>query len=201
MSLLLRLNISKNEGSLLLTTENLIDWDVLLSKIVHQSGDPISMETVLDKSDAANNNSELLKSYLTIADTWKSAGYNLKNVKWFDYYPGEHFDKSVETKFEKLVNAKARRVWISEIMPGMTAPYHWDVEDHEDTWLAEGDLVRYTCFIEKPTDGHIFVLDDQHFYNATQHSIIKWNHYKQYHAGANCGFTPFYLFHFLGTPL
>lgn len=201
MCLTLRLNTSKNKGLLLLTTKNLIDWDVLLSKIVHQSGDLVSMSAVLEKSNEAYRNPELLKSYHSIAQTWISAGYDLKNVKWHDYYPGEHFDKSIETTFEKLTNSKARRVWISEIMPGMTAPYHWDVEDYESIWLAEGDLVRYTCFIEKPTDGHIFVLDDQHFYNAPQHSIVKWKNYKQYHAGANCGFTPFYLFHFLGTPL
>lgn len=184
----------------MLTTKNLIDWDDIISSIVSQNGDLICMSSVLNKSSTIKKDSELLNSYRQIAETWKMAGYNLENVKWNDYYPGEHFDCIVATTFEQLVKAKARRVWISEIMPGMTAPYHWDVEDHEKQWLEEGDLVRYTCFIEKPTDGHIFVLDDKHFYNTEQHSVIKWNNYKQYHAGANCGFSSFYLFHFVGTP-
>lgn len=184
----------------MLTTEHLVNWDAVISSIIPQSGDPISMAAVLDKSSTIKQDSELYNSYQQIAETWKTAGYNLKNVKWYDYYPGQHFDRVIETTFEQLVNAKARRVWISEIAPGITAPYHWDVEDHEKQWLEEGDLVRYTCFIETPKDGHVFVLGHQHFYNPLQHSIIKWDHHRQYHAGSNCGFEPFYLFHFLGTP-
>lgn len=184
-----------------MTSEHLIDWDAIVCSIVPQSGDPISMSTVLDKSSTIKQDSKLRTSYQQISETWNAAGYNVENVKWHDYYPSQHFDRAVETSFEQLVNAKARRVWISEIMPGASAPYHWDVEDHETQWSVEGDLVRYTCFIEKPTDGHIFILENQHFYNPAQHSIIKWNNHRQYHAGANCGFDPFYLFHFLGTPL
>lgn len=184
----------------MLTTEHLINWDKIISSIVPQNSDVISMATVLDKSSTIKENPELLDSYDQIAETWQAAGYNLKNIKWHNYYPGEHFDRVVEFSFEQLVNAKARRVWISEIAPGITAPYHWDVEDHEKQWLEEGELVRYTCFVEKPTAGHIFVLGDKHFYNARQHSIIKWDNHKQYHAAANCGFRSFYLFHFVGTP-
>ncbi len=185
---------------MMITTENLIDWDNILNSIIPESGDPISMDLVLDKSTMKDKNSKLLDSYIEISNTWKNAGYDLKNIKWFDYYPDEHYSKQVETIFENIVKADARRVWISEIMPGRSAPYHWDVDDHEEEWLSKGELVRYTCFIEKPTFGHIFILDNQYFYNPDQHSIIKWEDYRLFHAGTNCGHTPFYLFHFLGTP-
>lgn len=184
----------------MLTTKNLIDWNGIISNISPASGDPISMSAVLGKSTQSKFDKNLMSDYEEISETWVNAGYNLLNIKWYDYYPGEHFDKSVETAFEDVVNARARRVWISELMPGMTSPYHWDVEDFEKQWLEEGELVRFTCFIEPATDGHIFVLEDQHFYNPEQHQIIKWKNHRQYHAGANCGFKPFYLFHFLGTP-
>jgi len=184
---------------MMLTTKNLIDWDRIIFNISPRSGDPITMSAVLNKSEHARTDKQLMSDYEEIAKTWLNAGYNLENIKWYDYYPGEHFDKSIETAFENLVNAKARRVWISEIMPGITSPYHWDVEDYEQQWLSEGNLVRYTCFIEQPTDGHIFVLEDHHFYNPEQHLVIKWENHRHYHAGSNCGFKPFYLFHFLGT--
>ncbi len=183
-----------------ITTKNIIDWDSIIRSIVPQSGDPISMDLVLDKSTMKNTNSKLLESYKEISKTWKDAGYDLKNIKWFDYYPTEHFSKEVETVFENLINATARRVWISEIMPGRNAPYHWDVDDHEDQWLLEGPLIRYTCFIQKPSFGHIFVLEDTNYYNIEQHTVIKWEDYRAYHAGTNCGYEPYYLFHFLGTP-
>lgn len=183
-----------------ITTENLIDWNDVLQSLIPESGDPITMDLVLDKSTIKDTNSKVMDAYTKISQTWIDAGYDLKNIKWFDYYPGEHFDKQIETVFENLVNAKARRVWISEIMPGRSAPYHWDVDDHEEFWLNEGPLIRYTCFIEKPVFGHIFVLDNQHYYNEPQHSVIQWNDHRAYHAGTNCGPEPFYLFHFVGTP-
>jgi hypothetical protein len=182
------------------STESLIDWDQIVSTIIPKSGDLIKMNAVINKSAKSRENTKLLNSYNEIADTWVQAGYNLENIEWYDYYPGEHFPLEVQTTFSNIVNADPKRVWISEVMPGRCAPYHWDVEDHEDEWLKTGELVRYTCFIDTPKFGQLFILDQDHFYNCSKHRIIKWNHYKDYHAGSNCGYEPHYLFHFLGQP-
>jgi hypothetical protein len=85
-------------------------------------------------------------------------------------------------------------------MPGQCVPYHYDVEDKEKEWLDEGGLVRYVCFIDKPQFGHVLILEDKCLYNVKTHEIYKWDNYRSFHAGANCGTTPYYLFHFLGTP-
>lgn len=178
-----------------------IDWDSIIESLPHKDGDLISMSSVLNKSTAAKTDDELFLSYKEICDTWVKAGYDVEKICWYDYYPEEHFAIEVQEKFSEIVSAIPRRVWISEIHPGRCAPYHWDVEDNEKEWLEYGELVRYTCFIDKPRFGHVFIIEDRHFYNVEQNTIVKWDHYKNYHAGTNCGYEPYYLFHFLGTPL
>ena len=106
----------------------------------------------------------------------------------------------MQNKFAELVNVIPRRTFVSEVYPGRCVPYHWDVEDMEEEWLKEGDLVRYACFMDKPKFGHIFILEDEMHYNPKQHDIIEWDFYKNWHAGSNCGSEPWYLFHMLGTP-
>jgi len=183
------------------TTSNLIDWDSILHNIVPRTGDYNSVKSVVNRSESNwEEDPALLGSYQEVIGTWQNANYDLNNIEWWDYYPGEHFDISVQEAFADLVNATPRRVFISELMPGQCVPYHWDVEDHEDEWLKDGPLVRYVVFIDKPKFGHVFMFDKESFYNIEQHRIYQWDSYKNYHAGTNCGSEPYYLFHFLGTP-
>jgi len=116
-------------------------------------------------------------------------------------YPGKHFDIEVQNKFADIVNADPRRVFVSELWPGRCVPKHWDVEDQEKEWLAEGELKRWVVFIDKPKFGHVLLFDNQDaFYNIPQHQVWEWDHYRNWHAGTNCGSEPYYLFHFLGKP-
>jgi hypothetical protein len=183
------------------TTSGIIDWNLIIESIVPKTGDHNNVTSVVNRSDKeATDNQQLLNSYRGIIDTWKQANYNLKNIEWWDYYPGKHFDISIQEKFADLVNADPKRVFVSELFPGHNVPYHWDVEDKEQEWLAAGDrLVRYVCFIDKPKFGHVLILEDECFYNIDQHSIYEWSSYRSHHAGTNCGSTPYYLFHFLGA--
>ena len=183
------------------TTENIIDWDVVLEKIVPRTGDYNSVKSVVDRSESNwEDDPTLLGSYHEVIGTWKKANYDLNNIEWWDYYPGPHFDIDIQDKFANLVNADPLRVFISEVMPGQCVPYHWDVEDHEEEWLKIGPLVRYVCFVDKPKFGHVLIVDQQCFYNMDQHRIYQWNNYRDHHAGTNCGTEPYYLFHFLGRP-
>lgn len=182
------------------STKDLIDWDAIIASIIPRSGDYNSVKSVIDRSESNwADDPALLGSYHEIIDTWQQANYDLNNIEWWDYYPGEHFDISVQDKFAELVNAIPRRVFVSEVMPGHCVPYHWDVEDHAEEWLKDGPLVRYVCFIDKPKFGHVFILGEECFYNAEQHLSYQWDDYQNYHAGTNCGTEPYYLFHFLGT--
>lgn len=183
------------------TTKDLIDWDSIISSLVPKTGDYNSVKSVVDRSEANwKDDPALLGSYHEIIGTWQKAKYDLNNIEWWDYYPGQHFDIDVQDKFANLVNAEPLRVFISEVMPGQCVPYHWDVEDHEEEWLKLGPLVRYVCFIDKPKFGHVLILDEEFFYNTAQHLVYEWNSYRNYHAGTNCGTEPYYLFHFLGRP-
>jgi hypothetical protein len=183
------------------TTKDIIDWDVILEKIVSRTGDYNSVKSVVDRSESNwEDDPTLLGSYHEVIGTWKKANYDLNNIEWWDYYPGNHFDNDVQDKFAELVNADPLRVFISEVMPGQCVPYHWDVEDHEEEWLKIGPLVRYVCFVDKPKFGHVLIVDQECFYNAEQHLIYQWNNYRDHHAGTNCGTEPYYLFHFLGRP-
>jgi len=183
------------------TTKDIIDWDSVLEKITPRTGDYNSVKSVVDRSESNwEDDPTLLGSYHEVICTWKKANYDLDNIEWWDYYPGNHFDISVQDKFANLVNAEPLRVFISEVMPGQCVPYHWDVEDHEEEWLKIGPLVRYVCFVDKPKFGHVLIVDQECFYNAEQHQIYQWNNYRDYHAGTNCGSKPYYLFHFLGRP-
>lgn len=184
------------------STLGIIDWQEIIAICKSRSdGDFNSVGTVVDRSESSwQEDPELLGSYRDVINIWKTAGYDLEKIQWYDYYPGVHFDIDVQNKFADIVNADPRRVFVSELWPGRCVPYHWDVEDKEKEWLAEGDLVRYACFMDKPQFGHVLIIEDELFYNAKEHDVWEWDNYKNWHAGANCGSEPYYLFHFLGKP-
>jgi hypothetical protein len=191
------ISMTKYVGS----TKDLIDWDSVIASITPRSGDYNSVTSVVDRSESNwSDVPELLGSYHEIIDTRQKANYDLTNIEWWDYYPGQHFDVSIQNKFAEFVNVEPLRVFISEVMPGQCVPYHWDVEDHEEEWLKLGTLVRYVCFIDKPKFGHVLIIDQECFYNTEQHLVYEWDNYKYHHAGTNCGTDPYYLFHFLGRP-
>ena len=191
------ISMTKYVGS----TKDLIDWDSVIASIIPRSGDYNSVTSVVDRSESNwSDVPELLGSYHEIIDTWQKANYDLNNIEWWDYYPGQHFDVNIQNKFAEFVNAEPLRVFISEVMPGQCVPYHWDVEDHEEEWLQLGSLVRYVCFIDKQKFGHVLIIEQECFYNAEQHIVYEWDNYRDHHAGTNCGTDPYYLFHFLGRP-
>lgn len=183
------------------TTEGIIDWDPIVNICRSKNdGDFNSVTTVVDRSEAEAEG-DLLNSYHDVISTWQNGGYNLEEIQWYDYYPGDHFDIEIQNKFANLVNAEPLRVFVSEVHPGRNVPYHWDVEDKEQEWLKQGDLKRWVCFMDKPRWGSVLILEDECFHNVEQGAVYEWDHYRSYHAGTVCGQHSQYLFHFLGRPL
>lgn len=182
-------------------TADKINWDNII-RLCQDSDypDKNTVTSVVDRSEAeASGDSKLLASYRNVIATWQQAGYNLKDIIWYDYYPGQHFPLEVQTIFSEIVQAKPLRVFISEVLPGKIVPYHWDVEDKEDEWLEKyGMLYRYVCCIDKPRPASVMVFDKEVLYFNTQGDIFQWNSYKDYHSAANGGEYPQYYFHFLG---
>lgn len=182
------------------TTDGIIDWDPIVQICEKcDAGDKNTVTSVVDRSEAEADGS-LLESYRGIIGTWQEAGYDLKDIYWHDYYPGEHFDIEIQNRFADIVNADPRRVFVSDVAPGRNVPYHWDVEDKEEEWLAEGKLKRWVCFMDKPRWGSVLILEDECFHNVKQGAIYEWDNYRSHHAGTCVGQHHQYLFHFLGKP-
>lgn len=181
-------------------TSKIINWDSIVRICMEsKDGDHNTVTSVVERSEAEAEG-ELLNQYRSVINNWIDAGYNLTEIEWYDYYPGKHFDIAVQEKIAELVNCIPRRVWVSEVKPGKIVPWHWDVEDYEAEWLAQGKLVRFVIFMQHPQAGHLLPLGDQCFYNIPQGDMWKWDDYKNWHAGINLGIISHYLFHFLGTP-
>lgn len=135
-----------------------------------------------------------------MAETWKSAGYlDNDSVEYINYFPGQHYDNSFTDRLSSLLNLRHCRSWISSIRPGRCVPWHWDVEEKEDEYAAMGEVMRFTIFIDTPQVGQVFILDDKCFHMIPQGDIYKWNNWKDYHLGFNCGLDTKYLMHYIGA--
>jgi hypothetical protein len=168
-----------------------IDWDLIISKLLLEEGDV----KVPGKQFYLNTDGRFDETI----KIWTDAGYDKSEaVEWINYYPGKHFDKAIVDMFSQLVNCKCARSWISRIRPGKMAPYHQDIDDNIEEYQALGELVRYSVFISKPAPGSIFLFKDNVYYLQPQGTVTEWDHYLDWHAGTNCGFTDKFMFHFLG---
>lgn len=146
------------------------------------------------------NDSIFGKEIKFIEDIWRRAGYlDNDSVEYYNFYPKQHFDQTfVEILGEKL-NAIPCNSWISSMKPGKCVPWHWDIELREEEYKKIGNVVRYTIFIDTPQIGQIFVLNDEAFHMIEQGSIYRWNNWKEWHLGFNCGLDQKYLLHFIGV--
>lgn len=134
-----------------------------------------------------------------IINLWQTAGYDeVGTVEWLNFYPGKHFDQCIVDSFAEQVGLECAKAWVSCVRPGRYAPYHWDIDDHEEEYLVKGSLVRYTTVISKPQLGQVFIVEDHVIHNQPQGYTYKWPNYRAWHGGGNCSFKPKYIFNFLG---
>jgi hypothetical protein len=170
-------------------TSSAINWDDVILGLenstpsigpTHKAGDPIPR----------------LNEVTTL---WQDNGYKTVElggtVQWDMFFPGVHYDQSVEDKFCELFEIRPNsKSWISRLWPGRQAPIHWDVHDDEAELLKQPDMPRWHCHINKPTFGHVFVCENEVFYNRQQGDAFRWDSRRYWHAGSNCGLVPKYLF-------
>jgi hypothetical protein len=166
--------------------------DINWKEIILNLKDGVEVMPEIEKKSFHNIN------YTDILNIWKKSNFNLSSVKWINFYPELHFPRNIETLTGKDLNITPLRSWISKIDPGFCAPWHWDVDENEDEYLKKGTLIRASCFIQDPTPGHIFQIEDQYYYNLPCGEMILWEHHRQWHAAANFGLVPKYMYHILG---
>lgn len=166
-----------------------IDWDSIIKQC--QTSDPEYVGPSHKKDDD-------LPGLEEVAAIWEKGNY--KNVAdggtvgWNMYMPGKQFDeRSIEIFCEIYGIEDYHTAWISEITVGNFAPWHWDVNDHEEELSKLPAKVRYHCHIGKPKFGHIFIVQDKCFYNQPQGSTYRWGDRRYWHAGTNCGLEPKYI--------
>jgi hypothetical protein len=130
------------------------------------------------------------KDYVHQTKLLESAGYNDTTVEYRHYQSGLHFDSKYEQLLGEITNCIPIMCWVSEIHPGKCTPWHWDINPWEQEHKKLGDLVRYFMFVTPPAPGHIFVTEEDAYYNECQGSIYKYSHIHAWHAGTNIGLVP-----------
>lgn len=169
-----------------------INWQALVNVLERQDGEARTYGVDFYKNNDGRFNE--------VIDLWSKAGYDKSGtVEWINYYPGKHFDESYIRQFEEYTNTSCIRAWVSKIRPGRYAPYHIDIDDNEEEYLKQGDLVRFTAHPCIPNKGQVLIVDQTVFHMEAQGNVYKWGNYRAWHGGGNCSFKPKYLFNFLGV--
>lgn len=177
---------------------DLVDLDSLINQVSLSKGSARNGNQPY--SPSMNLSERLKKEFEKMNSTWKKAGYlDLNNFVYTIYRPDTDFDNLHISKISESLNITPLNVWISSLTPGCCVPYHTDLEQNEDQWSTLGTLVRYTVFIDEPKIGHIFLIDEDCFHMTERGSIFKWNNWKEYHIGMNCGLERKYMLHIVGV--
>jgi hypothetical protein len=173
---------------------NIINWEDIVKTLLVQ--EPAFIGPRHRENDPVIGISE-------IAKLWNTAGYRLSvdggSAGWAMYLPSKNFNQSVVDVFSEYVGINPINAWISRIDPGMMAPWHWDANDAEDAYEKMPNMVRFSCHISAPSPGHVLICEDTCLYNQEQGNVWQWPDRKSWHAGANCGLVPKFLFNIFGT--
>jgi hypothetical protein len=146
-----------------------------------------------------NLSDDLKEEAISMYEKWKSEGYiDSDVVEWINFYPKKNFRIEHINKLATFLQLTPKNVWISSIKPGKCVPWHWDIESNASAWMEEGNLVRYTVFIDRPKVGHILIVQKDIFHMIEQGSIYRWNTWNDYHIGVNIGFGQKYVLHIVG---
>jgi hypothetical protein len=167
-------------------TGTLIDWDNVVNAVSKLPG---------KKVDLFKWDNPL---FLEIKKLYDQSSYCNYSAEWINYYPEADFPQSINDLFGNFIkNPNIVRSWISRIDPGKTAPWHWDVDDHEQKYLEKGDLIRYTCKIGPSDPGHITVIGKCVLNQNQSGDTYLWPDHRTWHGSSNSGLTPKYQFNYL----
>lgn len=170
----------------------LINWDTVVKELKSRKGNTLHYNTSsFDPSSPGFNELNQL---------WQNAGYSYDSpsIEWTNYFPNTDFDQSVVGTFESIVQAKPWMVWISKITPGKMAPWHFDAHTKINEITTLGNPVRFTCYIQDPSHGHVSIVDEHCVYRPAKGNIYKWPSYNAWHCGMNGGLTDKYMFNYWG---
>lgn len=168
----------------------IINWDSVIEDCENSSPEYIG---------PSHSRKDNIPGLSEIIDMWDNAGYRLAKdggtIEWDMFISGKQFDSRITEKFCDFVGISSyRTAWISRINVGRTTALHWDVHDDEEMLSKDTTILRYHCHIGRPEFGHVLIVDDQCLYWQEQGTTYLWPDRKSWHAGANAGLKPKYLF-------
>ena len=166
---------------------DVIDWVDLVANLAGP-GTPAYIEP--DKWAAK-------KDYNEIAKLWCDADMNFGGVAVSNYEPDRDYPNTVTHAMENLLGLTHVESWISRINPGCMAPYHWDF-DNPNLVNLPGPFRRVSGFISEFSFGHVFIVGDDVHYKHSIGDLIEFPDIRAWHAGANLGLVPKYMYHFIG---
>lgn len=172
---------------------DIFDCEKLISQALSHDGEFHTGNLLLPKSHPE------YESFALLDNLSKQAGYDVNGAMQFRHFkPKKHFDQEFVDIFADYVKATPLVVFVSEITPGKMAPWHFDIDPNIKENRKKGELVRFHLHLSRPEPGHVFILENEAFYNIPQGNVYQWNDILAWHAGVNCGIVPKYLFSFKG---
>ena len=165
---------------------DIIDWEKITKNLPEIGDQSYIKDDWKDKKD-----------FNVIHRLWKDADINISAVLVSNYYPGEHFPHSVTEKISELLKLTHVSSWISKITPGSCVPYHWDFDPIDPSSIPRR-MRRFSCKISKHEFGHVFIVEDQCFYNVNLGDLYEFPYPQAWHAGSNIGIVPKYMYHYIG---
>jgi hypothetical protein len=177
---------------LYIATLNTLNCEQILAEICNHEVKPSNGHMELDPTNP------YYQEYIKQTQMLESAGYTSATVEYRHYQSGIHFNNNHENVIGELVGAVPLMCWVSEIRPGKCTPWHWDINPWEKEHKHLGQLVRYFCFLSKPEPGHVFVTEEDAYYNEDQGTIYQYADMHSWHAGSNIGIVPKFLLTFTG---
>ena len=173
---------------------HIIDWNSVLQDVSN---------TTPAYSGPIHRIDDKVEGVCEIGVSWYIGGYTNAAeggvAGWDMYHAGKQFDMMIVDQFAEYVKMDiVLETWISRILPGKMAPWHWDTNDKNVEYDSMNKLVRFSCHVSPPTPGHVFIIEDDCYYNQAQGNTYQWPSRRSWHAGANFGVTPKYLFNIFG---
>ena len=181
-------------------TSNIIDWDHVVTNIDNQGFKFNQPPRGYDEWRARGNKEDFIgeqkNSVHSMVSRWESADFN------FDYiYLSEYFievNHPVVQTLGNFLKLTPTFCLISRILPGYGIPTHWDPVNNTEELEKQNKVRRFSCFIELPSIGHVFIIGDHYLYDQPQGAIWEWPDYRTPHIGMNFGLTPKYLLSLIG---
>jgi len=168
-------------------SSHIIDWSALVAVLKTQTGRSRGSK----QEDDIHHNPKVAE----LRKTWIDAGYeDDESVGWLDY----DVPTGVVENISNWLNITPIGGWITSVPPGYCVPWHYDITDDEEDILAKGTPIRFTCHIDKPQWGQVFVLGDHAFHMEEQGNFYQWADWQEWHGGMNMGLTPKFLFNLMG---